>query len=167
MSSTAASTLSPTGTPPCRPRWTPGPPISPPGTTPRMYAWRRANVAALNQAARDLDGRPPAASHGPEVVCPGGLAYRAGDQVVTLAPGPDGTLVTSQRATVEAVDPPPARWSIRTDDGRLVRLAGERSLAPSGSATGMPPPFTARKARPSAGPISSPTAADENWPMWP
>ncbi len=73
-----------------------------------LYAWRRANVAALNQRARawmDTTGR----LSGPELVCPGGRAYRAGDQVVTLAPGPDGRLVTSQRATVEAVDPPARR----------------------------------------------------------
>ena len=67
---------------------------------------------------------------GPEVVCPGGLAYRAGDRVVTLAPGPDGSLVTSQRATVEAVDPQAGAIAcLRTDDGRLVRLAGEEASA--------------------------------------
>ncbi len=36
---------------------------------------------------------------GPELVCPGGDSYRAGDQVVTLAPGAAGALVTSERAT--------------------------------------------------------------------
>ena len=66
---------------------------------------------------------------GPEVVCPGGLAYRAGDRVVTLAPGPNGSLVTSQRATVEAVDPHAGALMLRTDDGRLVRLAGEEAGA--------------------------------------
>ena len=69
-----------------------------------MYAWRRANVAALNQAARawmNETGR----LHGPEAVCPGGLAYRAGDQVVTLAPGPGGSLVTSERGTVASRRP--------------------------------------------------------------
>ena len=42
---------------------------------------------------------------GPEMVCQGGNTYRAGDQVVTLAPGPGGSLVTSERAIVEAVRP--------------------------------------------------------------
>ncbi len=65
-----------------------------------LYAWRRANVAELNALARswmEFTGR----LSGPELVCPGGKAYRAGDEVVTLAPGPGGTLVTSERAVVE------------------------------------------------------------------
>ena len=67
---------------------------------------------------------------GPEVVCPGGLAYRAGDRVVTLAPGPDGSLVTSAAGHRRSRRPrQPARWSLRTDDGRLVRLAGEEAGA--------------------------------------
>jgi ATP-dependent exoDNAse (exonuclease V) alpha subunit len=68
-----------------------------------LYAWRRANVAALNQRARawmDATGRLA----GPELTCPGGHAYRAGDRVVTLGPGADGRLVTSQRAVITAVD---------------------------------------------------------------
>ena len=48
-------------------------------------------------------------SHRPAVRTGAGLPrrqrYRAGDHVVTLAPGPDGRLVTSQRAVVAAVDP--------------------------------------------------------------
>ena len=54
-----------------------------------LYAWRRANVAALNQRARawmDATGR----LSGPELTCPGGHAYRAGDLVVTLAAAADG-----------------------------------------------------------------------------
>jgi conjugative relaxase-like TrwC/TraI family protein len=91
-----------------------------------LFAWRRANVAALNQAAREwmeTSGR----LSGPEVVCPGGLAFRAGDQVVTLAPGPDGSMVTSQRATVEAVDPDVGALMLRAEDGRLARLVGEEA----------------------------------------
>jgi conjugative relaxase-like TrwC/TraI family protein len=93
-----------------------------------MYAWRRANVAALNERARTWmndTGR----LHGPEVVCAGGLAYRAGDQVVTLAPGPGGSLVTSERGVVEAVDPSAQALVIRTQDGRAVTLAGEEASA--------------------------------------
>ena len=65
-----------------------------------LYAWRRANVAELNRRARALmeaSGRLT----GPELICPGGAAYRAGDRVVTLAPSPDGRLVTSEQATVK------------------------------------------------------------------
>ena len=52
-----------------------------------LYAWRRANVAELNQRARawmEASGR----LSGPELGCPGGTNYRAGDRVVTLAPDP-------------------------------------------------------------------------------
>ena len=68
-----------------------------------LYAWRRANVAALNQRARQWMQATGRLS-GPELVCPGGNAYRAGDHVITLAPA-IGRLVTSQRAVVTAVDP--------------------------------------------------------------
>jgi hypothetical protein len=62
---------------------------------------------------------------GPELACPGGATYRAGDRVVALAPGAAGTLVTSERATVEAVEPDSGSLVVRTDDGRQVRLSGE------------------------------------------
>ena len=89
-----------------------------------LYAWRRANVAELNRRARawmEDSGR----LSGPELAGPGGATYRAGDRVVTLAPGADGTLVTSQRATVEIVEPDSGSLVLRTDDGRQVRLSGE------------------------------------------
>ena len=41
---------------------------------------------------------------GPELEAEGGRRYRAGDRVVTLAPGRDGAWVTSQRAVVRSVD---------------------------------------------------------------
>jgi AAA domain/TrwC relaxase len=93
-----------------------------------MYSWRRANVAALNQAARAWmsdTGR----LHGPQVVCPGGLAFRAGDQVVTLAPGPGGTPATSERGVVEAVDPTAGTLVIRTREGRKLTLTGDQASA--------------------------------------
>ncbi len=69
---------------------------------------------------------------GPELTCPGGNAYRAGDHVVTLAPGVNRTLVTSQRAVVTAVDPSRGTLTVRTDDGHHVQLgrneAGSDSL---------------------------------------
>ncbi|MBO0732245.1 MAG: AAA family ATPase, partial [Acidimicrobiaceae bacterium] len=93
-----------------------------------LYAWRRANVAALNHRAREWmqdSGRLA----GPELVCPGGNAYRAGDRVVALAPGPNGSLVTSQRAVVDAVDLSLGTVTLRTDDGCEVRLTGEEAGA--------------------------------------
>ncbi len=89
-----------------------------------LYAWRRANVAELNRRARawmEASGR----LSGPELACPGGTSCRAGDRVVTLAPGAAGTLVTSQQATVETVEPESRSLVLRTDDGRQVRLVGE------------------------------------------
>jgi hypothetical protein len=43
-----------------------------------LYAWRRANVAELNALARSWMGST-GRLFGPELVCPGGNAYRAGD----------------------------------------------------------------------------------------
>jgi ATP-dependent exoDNAse (exonuclease V) alpha subunit len=87
-----------------------------------LYAWRRANVATLNQRARewmDAAGR----LSGPELVCPGGSRFRAGDHVITLASGADGRLVTSQRAVIAAIDPSAETLTLRTDDGQHVHLA--------------------------------------------
>ena len=58
------------------------------GSHAAMYAWRRANVAALNRLGRQVwedQGRLA----GPELVA-GETAYRAGDRIVTLAPAPAG-----------------------------------------------------------------------------
>jgi hypothetical protein len=91
-----------------------------------LYAWRRANVAELNALARSWMGSTGRLS-GAELVCPGGTAYRAGDEVVALAPGPGGTLVTSERAVVLAVEPNIGAIDLRTSDGREVRLSGEQA----------------------------------------
>jgi hypothetical protein len=93
-----------------------------------LYAWRRANVAELNALARRWMGSTGRLS-GPEIVCPGGNGYRAGDEAVTLAPGPRGSLVTSERAVVEAVHPVEGTLDIRTSDGRNVRLSGAEASA--------------------------------------
>ena len=93
-----------------------------------LYAWRRANVAALNQRARewmDATGR----LCGPELVCPGGGRYRAGDRVVTLAPAAEGRLVTSERAVIAAVDLSGETLTLRTHDGRHVHLGVEEAGA--------------------------------------
>jgi conjugative relaxase-like TrwC/TraI family protein len=80
-----------------------------------LYAWRRANVDDLNRGARDawaLAGR----LHGPYVTAPGGRCYAAGDRIVTLAPGEDGRLVTSQHGVVTEVHPATQTFSARMDD---------------------------------------------------
>ncbi|MBO0747409.1 MAG: AAA family ATPase, partial [Acidimicrobiaceae bacterium] len=93
-----------------------------------LYAWRRANVAALNDRARTWMENTDRLS-GPELIFPGGNAYRAGDRVVTLAPGPEGALVTSQRAVVESVDRSQQNLVLRTDEGRRVLLRAEEAAA--------------------------------------
>jgi conjugative relaxase-like TrwC/TraI family protein len=92
----------------------------------RLYAWRRANVAELNALARrwmESAGR----LSGPDVICPGGNAYRVGDEVVTLAPGRGGTLVSSDRAVVQGVEPATGSLYLRTSDGRDVHLNREEA----------------------------------------
>ena len=134
------------------------------GSETGLYAWRRANVAELNRRARawmEDSGR----LSGPELACPGGATYRAGDRVVTLAPGAVGVLVTSERATVETVEPGSRSLILRTDDGRHVRLSGEETGADRlgyGYAT------TVHRGQGStmAGPTFSPTAGDGSWPTW-
>jgi hypothetical protein len=83
-----------------------------------LYAWRRANVDDLNRRARDawaLAGR----LHGPYVTAPGGRYYAAGDRIVTLAPGEDGRLVTSQHGVVIEVHSARQTFSARMDDDSL------------------------------------------------
>jgi conjugative relaxase-like TrwC/TraI family protein len=82
-----------------------------------MFAWRRANVAELNRLARDQMAAEGRVS-GPELAAPGGARYAAGDRIVTLAPGADGQVVTSERGMVFLVDPEAQRLVARMDDGR-------------------------------------------------
>src|SRR5581483_7880023 len=80
-----------------------------------MYAWRRTNVDALNRRARDvwaLAGR----LSGSYVRAPGGRCYSVGDRIVTLAPGEDGHLVTSQQGVVIVIDPRTQTVTARMDD---------------------------------------------------
>ncbi len=91
-----------------------------------LYAWRRGNVAELNRRAREwmeTDGR----LSGPEICCPGGSVYRAGDWVVALATV--AAMVTSQAGTVDSVDPEAGSLVVRTDDGRPVTLDVEEAGA--------------------------------------
>ncbi len=82
-----------------------------------MYAWRRANVDALNQLGREAWAGKGKLS-GPEVEAPGGARYQAGDRIVTLAPGAKGQVVTSERGRVESVSPADGSLQVRMDDGR-------------------------------------------------
>ena len=86
-----------------------------------LLAWRRRDVAALNERARQhcLDAGTVA---GPEVEGSGGRRYAADDRVVFLAPG-EGRWVTSERAKVVAVGE--GRLTVAFADGRQEELAGD------------------------------------------
>jgi hypothetical protein len=86
-----------------------------------MLAYRRDNVEALNLTARRLWETAGLLS-GPELTAPGGRRYRAGDRVITLAPGPQGAWVTSQAAQVTAVDPQAQQLTAVTPDGQRLRM---------------------------------------------
>ncbi len=85
-----------------------------------LMAWRRSDVAALNERARERFVTSGLVA-GPELEAPGGRRYGAGDRVVTLAPGERGRFVTSERGTVTAVHQ--GELTVRFDDGRLQTLA--------------------------------------------
>ncbi|MGO9963105.1 MAG: MobF family relaxase, partial [Acidimicrobiales bacterium] len=91
------------------------------GRDPLLLAYRRDNVEALNRVARDLWERSGRLT-GPELTPPGGRTYRAGDRVITLAPGPHGAWVTSQAARVTAVDPEAQTLTAITPDGRHLQM---------------------------------------------
>jgi conjugative relaxase-like TrwC/TraI family protein len=86
-----------------------------------LLAYRRDNVEALNQGARELFERAGRLT-GPELTAPGGRRYRAGDRVITLAPGPNGAWVTSQPALVAAVNADAQRITAVTPDGRALHM---------------------------------------------
>jgi len=88
-----------------------------------LLAWRRQDVADLNRLARnrwDQLGRLT----GDDLHAPGGRAYAVGDRVVVLAPQLTAGLVTSQRATVTAVDHDDQTLVIETGGFRY-ELSGE------------------------------------------
>jgi conjugative relaxase-like TrwC/TraI family protein len=91
------------------------------GRDPLLLAYRRDNVEALNRVARDLWERSGRLT-GPELTAPGGRTYRAGDEVITLAPGPKGAWVTSQAARVTTVDPEAQILTAITPDGRQLQM---------------------------------------------
>ena len=91
-------------------------------------SYRSRSVAA--RATRDRKGHDHVEDlwgdlghlSGPELAAPGGRRYRAGDRVVTLAPGPGGAWVTSQRAVVSSVDVEGRSLVATTPDGAELRL---------------------------------------------
>jgi len=85
-----------------------------------MLAWRRANVAALNARSRTVmsdTGRLTGAELDVD-----GIGYRAGDRIVTLAPGTNGDTVTSQRGVITSVDVDTRSLTAIMDDGREHRF---------------------------------------------
>ncbi|MBI2706239.1 MAG: AAA family ATPase [Actinobacteria bacterium] len=93
-----------------------------------MFAWRRANVDALNRMGREAwDDRGNLT--GPELQAPGGGGYRAGDRIVTLAPGAFGEIVTSERGTATSVDVGDGSMRVRMADGRLQHFTQEATGA--------------------------------------
>jgi hypothetical protein len=88
-----------------------------------MYAWRRANVAELNLRGRQAWEKLGRLS-GPELMI-GETGFRAGDRIVTLAPGAGGEIVTSECGTVLAVDVVRRELAATMDDGRMQRFGPE------------------------------------------
>jgi hypothetical protein len=80
-------------------------------------------VAELNRRGRPAWEKLGRLS-GPQLVV-GSTSYRAGDRVVTLAPGADGEIVTSQCGTVLAVDVARRELAATMDDGRIQRFGPE------------------------------------------
>ena len=98
------------------------------GSDAAMFAWRRANVAELNRLARDemaVAGR----LSGPDLPAPGGARYAAGDRIVTLAPGAQGKVVTSERGVVVSVDVEAGALTAQMDDGRRQRFGPDETGA--------------------------------------
>ncbi len=89
-----------------------------------LVAYHRDSVAALNRAAREAWDKLGELS-GPELESPGGQRYRAGDRVITLAPGQGAAWVTSQRAVVTSVDKESQSLVALTPEGNVLHLGPE------------------------------------------
>ena len=89
-----------------------------------LVAYHRDSVEALNRAAREAWQKLGKLS-GPELEAPGGRRYRAGDRVITLAPGQGGAWVTSQRAVVTSVDPGAQSLVALTPEGTTLHMGAE------------------------------------------
>lgn len=91
-----------------------------------MLAWRRTDVARLNEIARQR--RRDAGTIGEHSLhAPGGRRYAQGDRVVALAPDPGRRFVTSQRGTITAINHEARTVTVSFDDDTApVTLAGEQ-----------------------------------------
>jgi hypothetical protein len=89
-----------------------------------LLAYRRANVDALNRAARTAWSRLGRLS-GPQLHTDAGVVFQAGDRVITLTPGPDRAWTTSQAATVTAVDLDHRCLTAVTPDGRRLHIPAD------------------------------------------
>jgi hypothetical protein len=129
-----------------------------------LMAWRRSDVAALNERARQ---RLIAAGlvAGPELKAPGGKRYAAGDRVVTLAPWRSRPL-RHQRARHGHCGAPGGSCSSGSTMAARRRSPVTSSEA-TVSITPTPSPSTACRGRPSSAPTSSPTAAAASSPTSP
>jgi ATP-dependent exoDNAse (exonuclease V) alpha subunit len=114
-----------------------------------MIAFSRAEVARLNAAARDhmaQDGRL-----GPDALQLDEREFRIGDRIVC---GRNARarleVVNGTRGQVTALDPKQRGLTIRTDEGKTVRLPGwyvpaAATTTSPGSTTAMPSPATRLK----------------------
>jgi hypothetical protein len=93
-----------------------------------LVAYHRDSVEALNRAAREVWGKLGRLS-GPELEAPGGRRYRAGDRVITLAPGQGGAWVTSQQAVVASVDLETQSLVARTREGAVLRIGPDEIVS--------------------------------------
>jgi conjugative relaxase-like TrwC/TraI family protein len=91
-----------------------------------MLAWRRDDVAALNNLART--NRRAAGHIGTQSTgLRRGRSYAVGDRVVALAPDPERRWVTSQQGTVTAIDAPARTITVSFDDTtEPVEMRGEQ-----------------------------------------
>ena len=89
-----------------------------------LVAYHRDSVEALNQAARQAWQKLGKLS-GPELKAPGGRSYRAGDRVITLAPGPGGAWVTSQRAVITSINPGTHSLVALTPEGAALKMIAD------------------------------------------
>ncbi len=90
------------------------------GLDTQMLAWKHVSVDALNHLGREAVAARGWLT-GPEVVAPGGVPYRAGDRIVTLAPFA-GKVVTSETGVVDDVHLDDGSVTVTFDDGQRIRL---------------------------------------------
>ncbi|MDQ6725789.1 MAG: AAA family ATPase [Actinomycetota bacterium] len=104
------------------------------GKSTTMMAWRRANVAELNRLGRQRWAEAGRLT-GPELFVAEGVAYAAGDRIVTLAPGAQGELVTSETGSVASVNTFAGTLVAEMSDGRMQRF-GRSDVVPDHLAHG-------------------------------